>query len=181
MLHAEYLLRGFLLLSLEGAERDHSMSAGKPRIAMAMGDPAGISPEIAAKLLASPAVRQAAELIIFGDRRVLEAGAKVAGVPLDIEVFADADAFRGYRGMPVLLDQENLDPAGITLGKAVQAGGRFAIHNFRSALHYAAAGLAAAVFFTPFNKHAMRLAHPSYDDEINLASSMCSADCGMRG
>ena len=135
---------------------------------MAMGDPAGISPEIAAKLLASPAVRQAAELIIFGDRRVLEAGAKVAGVTLDVEVLASAEDFRGYRERPVLLDQANLDPASITLGKAVQAGGQFAIHNFRKALQYAAAGKAAAVFFTPFNKHAMRLAHPSYDDEINF-------------
>jgi len=135
---------------------------------MAMGDPAGISPEIAAKLLASQVVRQAAELIVFGDRRVLEAGAKVAGVPLDVEVLTNPEEFRGYRGRPVLLDQANLDPASITLGKAVQAGGRFAIHNFRSALRYAAAGKAAAVFFTPFNKHAMRLAHPSYDDEINF-------------
>ena len=36
------------------------MNGEKPRIAVAMGDPAGISPEIAAKLLASPSVREEA-------------------------------------------------------------------------------------------------------------------------
>jgi 4-hydroxythreonine-4-phosphate dehydrogenase len=144
------------------------MNGEKPRIALAMGDPAGISPELAAKLLASTPIREAAELIIFGDLRVLEAGAEVAGSTLDIDVRKSADDLRGYRGKPILLDLNNLDPAPIEFGKATASGGRFAIQNFRSALQYAAAGNAAAVYFTPFNKHAMRLAEPSYDDEINF-------------
>ncbi len=142
------------------------MDGERPKIAMAMGDPAGISPEIAAKLLASTAVREAADLFVFGDRRVLEAGAEVAKSKLDIEVRSEPDAARPYAGKPVLFDLKNLDPATIALGKATEAGGRFALQNFRAALHYAAAGDADAVFFTPFNKLAMRLAHPTYDDEI---------------
>ena len=144
------------------------MSDGKPRIAFAMGDPAGISPEIAAKLLASSAVREAAEILVFGDRRVLEAGAKVAGLALDIDIAANPDETRRAIGRPVLFDLKSLDPATVTLGKATQAGGRFALANFRAALKYAAGGHAAAVFFTPFNKNAMRQADPTYDDEINF-------------
>jgi 4-hydroxythreonine-4-phosphate dehydrogenase len=143
------------------------MHGEKPRIAVAMGDPAGISPEIAAKLLASDAVRNAAEIVVFGDRRVLEAGAKVAGLRLDIDVVTDAADVRGG-GRPVLIDLQSLDPASIELGQATAAGGQFAIRNFLAALAYAKAGKAGAVFFTPFNKKAMRLAHPSYDDEINF-------------
>jgi 4-hydroxythreonine-4-phosphate dehydrogenase len=144
------------------------MSDRKPRIAFAMGDPAGISPEIAAKLLASSAVREAAEILVFGDRRVLEAGAKIAGLTLDIDVAVNPDETGRAIGKPVLVDLKNLDPATVTLGKATQAGGRFALANFRAALKYAASGHAAAVFFTPFNKNAMRQADPSYDDEINF-------------
>lgn len=144
------------------------MNGEKPRIAVAMGDPAGISPELAAKLLASPSIREAAELVIFGDRRVLEAGARVAGVPLDIDVVSGPEGFGQYRGKPVLFDLKNLDPASVPFGTATAAGGKFALHNFRAALRYAGAGKAAAVYFTPFNKHAMRLALPSYDDEINF-------------
>jgi 4-hydroxythreonine-4-phosphate dehydrogenase len=144
------------------------MRGEKPRIAVAMGDPAGISPELAAKLLASPAIREEAELVIFGDRRVLEAGARVAGTTLDIDVVWSADELPTRSGKPILLDLKNLDPASVAPGKATASGGRFAIQNFRAALQYAGAGKAAAVFFTPFNKHAMRLAEPSYDDEINF-------------
>jgi 4-hydroxythreonine-4-phosphate dehydrogenase len=144
------------------------MNREKPRIAVAMGDPAGISPELAARLLATDAIRDEAELVIFGDRRVLEAGAKVAGSSLDIDVLSSADDLRSYRGKPILVDLNNLDPASVAPGKATASGGQFAIQNFRAALDYAGAGKAAAVFFTPFNKHAMRLADPSYDDEINF-------------
>jgi 4-hydroxythreonine-4-phosphate dehydrogenase len=144
------------------------MSGEKPRIAVAMGDPAGISPELAAKLLAAPATREEAELVIFGDRRVLEAGARVAGTTLDIDVVWSADELPTRSGKPIMLDLKNLDPASVVPGKATASGGKFAIQNFRAALQYAGAGKAAAVFFTPFNKHAMRLAEPSYDDEINF-------------
>src|SRR4051812_7216660 len=57
-----------------------------PTIAFAMGDPAGISPELAAKLLNMDEIRLAARLVVFGDERILREGAKVAGVPLDVTV-----------------------------------------------------------------------------------------------
>src|ERR1700704_2059466 len=39
----------------------------KPTLALAMGDPAGISPELTARLLALDEVRQQARLIVLGD------------------------------------------------------------------------------------------------------------------
>src|SRR4051812_12570219 len=112
------------------------MDGEKPQIAMAMGDPAGISPEIAAKLLAADAVRNAADIVVFGDRRVLEAGAKVAGLRLDIDVVASATEVRPG-GKPILIDLQSLDPTTIKLGQATAAGGQFAIKNFLAALAYA--------------------------------------------
>ena len=41
----------------------------KPLIALAMGDPAGISPELTAKVVALDDVRDAARLVVVGDRR----------------------------------------------------------------------------------------------------------------
>ena len=51
------------------------MAPQKPTIALAMGDPAGISPELTAKLLSLDDVRGAARLIVIGDRRVFDEGA----------------------------------------------------------------------------------------------------------
>ena len=131
-----------------------------PTIALAMGDPAGISPELTAKVLADDDVREAARVIAIGDARVLDAGAKVAGIP----VSADARA--------AFVDLHHLDPASVERGVATREGGAFALANYRHALELAKRGEADAVAFTPFNKQAMRLAEASYEDEIGYTAGV---------
>ncbi|WP_431283603.1 4-hydroxythreonine-4-phosphate dehydrogenase PdxA [Humitalea sp. 24SJ18S-53] len=136
----------------------------RPRIALAMGDAAGVSAELAARVLADPAVRAAADITVIGDARVLAEGARVAGVELDIATGPENSA------RPRLIDLGNCDPATIPMGQVSEASGRFATENFRRALAMAAGGQADAVCFTPFNKAAMRLVTPGYDDEIGFTA-----------
>ena len=143
----------------------------RPIVALAMGDPAGVSPELTAKLLALDEIRQAARIVVFGDRRILDGGAKVAGVKLDIDqVNGDQTPQPDVR--PVLVDLGHLDPARVRSGEATAEGGAFALENFRRALLMANAGKADAVCFTPFNKKAMRYVYPAYDDEIRYAAEV---------
>jgi 4-hydroxythreonine-4-phosphate dehydrogenase len=143
-----------------------------PVIVLAMGDPAGISPELTARLVADPLIRETARLVVIADRRVLDEGARVAGVALDIESIAPSAPIPTGVGAPVLVDLGHLDPAAIRVGEVQEAGGRYALENFKTALAFGMAGAAQAVCFTPFNKAAMRLAHPSYEDEIVFAQEM---------
>jgi 4-hydroxythreonine-4-phosphate dehydrogenase len=122
-----------------------------------MGDPAGISPELTAKVVALDEVRKAARVVVIGDRRVFDEGAKAAGI------CTAADEF---------VDLKHLDPSTIQRGVASKAGGASALANYRHALRMAADGEASAVCFTPFNKQAMRLAHASYEDEIGFTSGV---------
>lgn len=84
---------------------------GKPRIALAMGDAAGVSPKLAAKVLSDRAVRDCAAITVMGDARVLEAGARVAGVPLEIEVSRDGGG-QGEVGRPLLSAMPHLERDG---------------------------------------------------------------------
>ena len=93
--------------------------------------------------------------MVIGDRRVYEAGARMAGTS------AQPDEF---------IDLEHLDPAVVERGRASREGGEFALANYRRALRLAMEGAAQAVCFTPFNKQAMRLADPSYEDEIGFTA-----------
>ena len=147
----------------------------KPIIALAIGDPAGVGPELAAQILADQDIRDAASIVVFGDRRVLERGAAEANVTLDIDVRSSADETTPG-SKPLLIDLGHLDPNTIERGVAAQAGGQFALANFNACLKLAASGKAQAVCFTPFNKAAMRLAHPSYDDEIGYTSEILGLD-----
>jgi 4-hydroxythreonine-4-phosphate dehydrogenase len=144
----------------------------RPTIALAMGDPAGISPELTAKPLALDDVAARARLVVIGDRRVLDEGAEVAAVKLDLEtVPPDADLCK-EKNRPVFIDLGHLDPASIERSMATAEGGHFTLANYRHALMLARDGHADAVCFTPFNKKAMRLAHPPYDDEISFSADV---------
>lgn len=143
-------------------------------IALAMGDPAGVSPELTARLLALPDVRKEAHIIVFGDRRVLDEGARIAGVELDLQDSTLENAPNMPVGKHVFVDLKNLDPKDVVCSEATLVGGTFATQNFRTALKFADAGHAQAVCFTPFNKQAMRFAYPGYDDEIRFVADVLS-------
>ncbi|WP_218961094.1 4-hydroxythreonine-4-phosphate dehydrogenase PdxA [Ruegeria sediminis] len=144
------------------------------RIAFAIGDAGGISPELAARVLADKTANRG-DMIVIGDRRVLEMGARHAGVEIDIPVVSP-DALAG--DLPegtFLVDMQNCDPDAVEIGSSTAAAGRASLQNFRAALLTAHSGLADLVFFTPFNKHAMRLAKSDYVDEIGFINATINA------
>ncbi|MBS0242724.1 MAG: 4-hydroxythreonine-4-phosphate dehydrogenase PdxA [Proteobacteria bacterium] len=147
------------------------MSSATPRpvIALAMGDPAGISAELTAKLIADPEVRAAADLLVVGDRRILAEGEHVAKLNCDMSVWRPGTPL-AFNGKPVFVDLGHLDPRKIERGVASADGGRFAMTNFRTVLRLSKHGVADAATFTPFNKHAMKLGAGHYDDEIAIVA-----------
>ena len=66
----------------------------KTRIAIAIGDPAGIGPEVSLKAAQDPAVRRACRPVLVGDARVLQRHATACRIPVNLHVIArvqDAD------------------------------------------------------------------------------------------
>ncbi|KQS88102.1 MULTISPECIES: 4-hydroxythreonine-4-phosphate dehydrogenase PdxA [unclassified Rhizobium] len=144
----------------------------RPVIALAMGDPAGISPELTARLLSLSDIRDAAHIVAIGDRRILDEGAACAGLTLDLASASLENFEAAGTTRHVFIDLGHLDPADVERGEATLAGGTFATRNFRTALELAHHGRAQAVCFTPFNKKAMRYAYPGYDDEIRFVADV---------
>lgn len=144
----------------------------KPLLALAIGDPAGIGPELAARLVADPEVRAAAELIVVGDRRVFDRACKLVRVAPELPTVTDRDAAAPGN----FLDLRHLHPDAVEVGVASRAGGAFALENYRTCLRIAADGRADAVCFTPFNKAAMKMAHGAYDDEINYTKGVLGTE-----
>ena len=149
------------------------MTSGS-KVAMAIGDAGGISAELAARVLACPEANTG-DLMVIGDRRLLERGAAEAGVALDLPVLRPDQTAGPLPERSYLVDLGNCDPEAVPQGQSSVEGGRASVQNFRAALLVAAAGHADVVFFTPFNKHAMRLAQPDYVDEIGFIDATIGA------
>jgi 4-hydroxythreonine-4-phosphate dehydrogenase len=148
-------------------------SNSTPRIAFVMGDPAGISNELAARLLADRDLLRGCATIVIGDRRVLDDGARISNLSISVTAY---DATGPCDGEAQLLDLEHGDPATIPRAEASAAGGAFALRNFRTALELARDGRVDAIFFTPFNKHALKLGGNRYTDEIQFAADVLGAE-----
>lgn len=144
----------------------------KPLIALAIGDPAGISPELTAKLVALDEIRARSRLVVIGDRRIFDEGARVAGVAPELTRVEQESDFRATKGDALFVDLGHLDPGDVQPKTATLAGGKFALTNYRHALELARDGRVDAVCFTPFNKQAMRYARADYDDEIAFSAEV---------
>src|ERR1051325_726603 len=64
-------------------EREIRAMDAKPIIAIPVGDPAGIGPEISLKAVLSPEVRAIARPVLVGDPGVIERHARVCRLPAD--------------------------------------------------------------------------------------------------
>ena len=141
------------------------MAAGKPVIAHVIGCPAGIGPELSARMLADAELNTTARLIAIGDARILAYGGRTAKVSPELTVIGENDPVPAGAG-PVLIDLPRLDPTDLRIGELQKPAGDAAMANFRKGLALAASGQVDAVTFSPFNKASMRLSHPAYEDEV---------------
>ena len=61
----------------------------KPLIAVTLGDPAGIGPEIVAKSIADKELFKEANCIVVGERQIMENAVKITGEDLKVKVVED--------------------------------------------------------------------------------------------
>jgi len=136
-----------------------------PTIALATGCPAGIGAELVAEVLSADREVSPHRLIVLGDVRVLSKGAEARKLRINA-TFLTADSPIPTQPGRYFIDLGNLDPATIPVGEISPEAGRFGIETFSRAIELGQQGIADVVAWTPFNKASMRLAHPSYEDEI---------------
>lgn len=127
----------------------------RPLLAITMGDPAGVGPEVVVKALASPRVRESSRAVIIGDARVIARAAALRGVALPVLPVADvAAAASAPDDALVVLDLANADPAAFAVGKVSAIAGRAAMTAIEKSAELTLAGAVSAVVTAPINKEA---------------------------
>ena len=144
----------------------------KPVIGLMLGDATGIGPEICAKLLASGAASAAADVVVVGDRRVLELGMRDAGVKLGCRVYPDVDAIRWPSEQVPVIDLGNIDPARFPRGKPSAESGRLTGETLKFMIDLAAAGKLDGICFAPLNKGALHAGGWHYHDEHQMFAAL---------
>lgn len=139
-----------------------------PRIAVLLGDPSGIGPEMAVKLLARPANLAAAQMLLIADPAALASGERIAGTRLDPLPAASLDAVRHEPGRATLLACDRLGGQAPVLGDSNASSGRAALDALALATEAVRRGQADAILFAPLNKHSLRLGGMAHEDELRF-------------
>ncbi len=139
----------------------------KPRICLLLGDPCGVGPEIAAKLLARPDVAARADVLVLGDREVFAAGQQATGVALEFEEVEHGGRARLAGGIALrhvpLAGGDDFRPGEVRTG-----AGAHVLDLLRLSADLAAGREVDAVVYAPLNKQAMMAGGLDHEDELRF-------------
>ncbi|MBQ8802112.1 MAG: 4-hydroxythreonine-4-phosphate dehydrogenase PdxA [Tyzzerella sp.] len=129
---------------------------GKSYIAVPIGDPAGVGPEIVAKSVASKEVFDVANTVVIGDKKVMEQAIRISGVDLKINVIEEPEDGDYSEGVLNIIDLDNINIDEFEFGKVNGKCGKAAFAYIAKSIELANAGKVDAVATTPINKESLR-------------------------
>jgi 4-hydroxythreonine-4-phosphate dehydrogenase len=134
-----------------------------PRIAISLGDPAGIGPEIALKTLLDPEVRRICRPVLFGDYSVLELQAAACGLQPRLRRALKAADAQWDDETVTLVERRQFSPGELQLGTITASHGESALDSAKAAIDAALAGDVDAVVAAPQTEAAIKLAGIEFD------------------
>jgi 4-phospho-D-threonate 3-dehydrogenase / 4-phospho-D-erythronate 3-dehydrogenase len=150
------------------------MAASRPTIALTLGDPAGIGPEIMAKALAEGSCYDAIVPVVVGDRGVLEQVIEGCGLDLELRaVDAPGDA-RGERGTVDVIDLDNMGE--VRFGEIDADHGRAALDWIERACALARDGDVEGIVTGPINKEAAKAGGLKFPGHTELLADLLGAN-----
>lgn len=141
-------------------------TAQRPLLAVSLGDPAGIGPEIVVRAASAARVRSLCRLVVFGDAGLVSRAAGVCGIDLRGTAIAEIRAVgRAHvgRGWP----------------KPGRASGEAAFRYLDAAARSVLAGEHAALVTAPINKLWLNRAGHDYDGHTGYLSALTGTPATM--
>jgi 4-hydroxythreonine-4-phosphate dehydrogenase len=139
-----------------------------PRVAITLGDPAGIGPEIALKALATTPWQDTIEPVLIGDAAVVEQ--VIAACELSIPPLSESPK----HGEIEFIDVGSLETTP-HFGEVTEAHGRAALAYLRKACELANNGEVSALVTGPISKEATWLAGSKYPGHTELLTDLLRA------
>jgi 4-hydroxythreonine-4-phosphate dehydrogenase len=132
----------------------HPGDGDRPLLAVTLGDPAGIGPEITALTLAEPEALQRARGLAVGDASVLRRAVRVTGLDVEVRPVASPGEARFSPGTIDVWDL-GLIAQDLDWGTVSATAGRSAVAAIETATRAAMSGEVTAMVTSPINKEAI--------------------------
>ena len=140
----------------------------KPTLAITLGDPAGIGPEIIAKTLSDRETYRLCNPVVIGDSHAMQMGIQVAKTDLKINQIESIGEAKYQHGSIDLIDLQNIDPDRIEMGKPAAMTGAASAEYVIHAADLALKGEVDAIVTAPLNKEALHMGGYHYPGHTEL-------------
>mgnify|MGYP000530672879 FL=1 len=143
------------------------MSQKKMNIAILLGDPSGIGPELVSKLL-SEEITNKANIVVIGEKNILEQGNKISGKSHNLNFVESFDQINFKNGNKFFLDISKGKNQKYKMAECSEESGKSVLEALNLALDLAKENKVHAINFGPFNKTSMKLGGNKFSDELHL-------------
>ena len=143
------------------------MTQKKINVAILLGDPSGIGPELISKLLAEKIINKA-NIIVIGEKNILEAGNKITRNSNNLKLVENFDQINFKDGNKFFLDISKDKNHNYKTAECSEQSGKSVLEALNVALDLAKKNKVQAINFGPFNKTSMKLGGNKYADELHL-------------
>lgn len=143
-------------------------SVERKRIAVTMGDPAGIGPEVVLKALVNREIYEKCVPVVIGDYEALQDAIRFSGLELELlEIGEPADA-EGKYGTVELINLNYLKPGSWKYKENSALCGEAAFQYVIRAIAYAKAATVSAVITAPISKESINMAGHPYSGHTEI-------------
>jgi len=143
------------------------MTNKKRNIAILLGDPSGIGPELVSKLLSQNELDQA-NIIVIGEKNILDNGNKITGNSHNLNFVEKFEEINFEKGNKFFLDISKGKNINYKLSECSAESGETVLNALNCALDLTKSNKIHAINFAPYNKTSMKLAGSKYEDELQL-------------
>lgn len=146
----------------------------RPRVAITMGDPAGIGPEVVLKAVAEREVLDACMPVIIGDAQLLAHTARTLDLNCGFDIVRRGERLPADMPGPVIYHLDNVN-ASIEPGVVDAAAGRAAGQYIEAAVELCGAGAVDAISTAPINKRSLFLGGYSFPGHTEFLAHLTGA------
>ncbi len=151
------------------------MSQNKINIALLLGDPSGIGPELVSKLL-NEDITNKANIIVIGEKKILDNGNKITGYSQNLTFVDSFENINFEKDNKFFLDISKGKNHEYKLSECSKESGESVLSALNLALELAKENKIQAINFGPFNKTSLKLGGNKYSDELHLMAEKLNVE-----
>jgi len=144
------------------------MNQKKIRVAVLLGDPTGVGPELVAKALAQGPPPSDVEYVVIGDKRIFDEACRITGTAVSLPDLPRLDENTQLADPVSFYNLSGLAPGQYQYGAVDPKAGKTVLDGIMLAVTLAKRGIVDGFVFAPFNKEAMHKAGSRHLSELEL-------------